>query len=422
MRTAIYIGWTTIAVFFGGFGSWAALAPLDGAVVAPGMLAVHGNRKTVQHREGGIVQALFVTEGDHVARDQILIRLDDTQIRAGLRVHQAALEGDQALMARDLAEIAEAESISFPQGLTAQDNVAASVMARENTVFHNHRALLRQQLAVTEQRIVQVREQIEGTRAQYDAALRGLDLANQELHAFTVLLQRGLASHTHVLELARSVEGLRGDTGQLQAQMAQHGAERGELQAEELRLRAAAQQEATHELREAQLRVNDVLPRIAADQDMLAHLDIRAPVSGRVVDQTVFTTGGVVEPGKPLLDIVPANTVVVAEVDIKPEDIEYLRVGEPAQIVVTGFNPRQTRPLFGHIDVISADRVNDPRTGRQFYRAEVRMDADQEGGRLLKRLSPGMPVEVVVPIKPRTALDYLLEPLRNSFRQSGNEI
>ena len=422
MKAAIYTGCATIALFFGGFGGWAALAPLDGAVVGSGTLQVHGNRKTVQHREGGIIAAMLVAEGDHVSRNQMLIRLDDTQIRAGLQVHEAALDGDEALVARDMAEISEAASIRFPPSLSPVDTVAASVMSREATVFRNHRALLQQQLAVTDQRIAQVRQQIEGAQAQYHAAQRGLDFATQELHAYETLLQRGLASRTHVLELARTVESLRGDVGQLQAQVAQHGAEEGELQAEKLRLRASAQQDATHELREAQLRINDVMPRIAADQDMLAHLDIRAPVSGQVVDQMVFTAGGVIEPGKPILDIVPSNTVVVAEADIRPEDIEYLHIGQAARIIATGFNPRRTLPMDGHIEVISADRVTDPRTGRLYYKAEIRLDSDQEGGNLLKRLTPGMPVEVVVPIQPRTALDYLLEPLRNSLRQSGHEI
>lgn len=422
MKSAILTGACAIAVFFGAFGGWAALAPLDGAVLGAGTLQVHGNRKTVQHREGGIVAALLVAEGDHVARGQILLRLDDTQIRAGLNVHLAALAGDQALTARAMAEIAEADSIDFPPALLPASPVCASVMAREMVVFRNHRAVLRQQLAIVDQRMAQTQQQIAGALAQQAATAQNLALAGQEMAAFTQLLRRGLASQTHVLELARGVESLRGDEGALRAQIAQHRAEEAELAAEKLRLRAAATQDATRELREAQLRINDVLPRIAADQDLLAHLDIRAPVSGRVVDQTVFTPGGVVEPGKAILDIVPDERSVVAEADIRPEDIEYLRVGQAARIIATGFNPRQTPPVQGHIALISADRVTDPRTGRLFYKAELRLDNDGEGGALLRQLAPGMPVDVIIPVQPRTALDYLTEPLRNSLRRTGHEM
>jgi HlyD family secretion protein/epimerase transport system membrane fusion protein len=422
MKTAIRTGLATLAIFFGGFGAWAALAPLDSAIVGTGRLEVRGNRKTVQHREGGIVASLMVQEGDHVTQGQILIRLDDTQALASLHVHLASLDGDLALSARDMAEINDADHIAFPPELAPSDPIAASVMARETSVFRNHHTLLREELAVVDQRIAQSRQQEAGARAQHEAAVEGMRLAGEELSAFQSLAKSGLASRTHVLELARSVEQLRGDVGQLQAEMAQRGAEAAELEAEKLRLRATAQADATHELREAQLRINDVLPRLAADRDMLARLDIRAPAAGQVVDQTVFTKGGVIEPGKPILDIVPSAPKVVAEAEIRPEDIEHLRIGQKARVIATGFNPRETQAMDGRIDIISADRITDPRNGLAYYKVEVTLLADREGGKLLKQLTPGMPVEVVVPVKARTALDYLTAPLRSSFRQAGNEV
>ncbi|MEJ0046273.1 MAG: biotin/lipoyl-binding protein [Rhodospirillales bacterium] len=229
MQTAIRSGLLTLLVSFGGLGSWAALAPLDGAVVGSGTLVVHGNRKTVQHREGGIVESLAVAEGDHVLQGQVLIRLDGTQAKANLAVHDAALAGDLALTARDLAEIAGADHIDFPTTLLSSDIASAAVMGRETTVFRNHRALLHEQLAVIDQRIVQAHRQAEGSQAQYQAAIHGLGLAAQELQAFTILTQSGLASRTHVLELGRGVDQLRGDVGQLQSDIARHTAEAAEL-------------------------------------------------------------------------------------------------------------------------------------------------------------------------------------------------
>ena len=422
MKAAIRTGLATLIVFFGGFGAWAALAPLDGAIVGTGRLEVRGNRKTVAHREGGIVANLMVQEGDHVKQGQILIRLDDTQPLASLHVHQAALAGDIALSARDMAEIDDTQAIAFPTTLSPADPIDASVMSRENSVFRNHRSLLHQELAVVDERIDQSRQQQAGARAQHDAAARGLALGTEELQAFQSLARSGLASRTHVLELARNVEQLRGDVGQLQAEIAQRGAEAAELQAEKLRLQATAQSEATHELREAQLRINDTLPRIAADRDLLERLDIRAPASGQVVDQVVFTKGGVIEPGKPILDIVPSAPIIVVEAEIRPEDIEHLRLGQKARVIATGFNPRETQAMDGRIEIISADRITDPRNGQAYYKIEVTLTADREGGKLLSQLTPGMPVEVVVPVKPRTALEYLTEPLRTSFRKAGNEV
>ena len=421
-NAAVRTGLITVLAFFGGFGGWALLAPLDGAVIGNGTLAVQGKTKTVQHKEGGIVSALLVQDGDRVTRDQVLIRLDDTQVRAMMDVHAAQLAGDRALSARAMAELSGVNKIDFPPELSPADQVAHAVMAREAVVFRSHLDLLAQQTRVIDERLAQSHQQSTGAVAQHDAAMRGLAFGLQQLQSLTTLEHMGLSARNTVLELSRSIEALRGETGQLQSDIARHEAEAAELQAEKLRVRAAAQGDATHELREAQLRINDVLPRIAADRDLLSRLEIRAPVSGQVVDLQIFTRGGVIEPGKAILQIVPDNRRIVAVAEIRPEDIEHLHIGQTARVTATGFNARETQPLDGRIEVVSADRITDPRTGRSYYTAELAILADHEGGSLIRRLAPGMPVEVIVAVKPRTAFDYLTEPLRTSLRSAGREM
>ena len=420
--TSIQFGLLVIVAFFGVGGAWAGLAPLDGAVVGAGALKVHGNSKTVQHKEGGIVDTLLVQEGERVARDQVLIHLDATQVSAMLRVHRAQLLGDEALCARVLAELSNEDSVVFPEDVDANEAVSASVRARERAVFGSHRSLLTQQMRVIDERIAQARRQAEGATAQHVAAMRGLAFGIQQLDALASLQRNGLAGRNTVLELSRSVEVLRGETGQLQSEVARHAAEEAELQAEKLRLRAVAQSDATRELRDAQLRINDVTPRIVADRDLIARLDIRAPVSGRVVDLQAFTKGGVIEPGRPIMQIVPDDRTIVATAEIRPEDVEHLHVGQAARVVATGFSTRDTPAIDGRIDVVSADRITDPRTGRSYYTAEISLGNDHEGGALIKRLEAGMPVEVVISVKPRTALEYLTEPLTTSFRAAGREM
>ncbi len=273
-----------------------------------------------------------------------------------------------------------------------------------------------------DERIAQTREEKTGALAQHAAALRGLGFADAQLRALTTLQRMGLAARNTVLELARNVESLRGEAGQLQSDIARHDAEVAELEAEKLRLRASASGDATHEMRDAQLRINDVLPRIAADRDLLARLNIRAPAAGRVVDLQAFTRGGVIEPGKPILQIVPESQRIVAHAEIRPEDIEHLHPGQAARVIATGFSARTTPAIEGRVEVVSADRLTDPRSGRSYYTAEISLLSDHVNGTLLRQLSPGMPVEVVVPVKPRTALDYMLEPLTTSLRQAGREM
>lgn len=422
MKTPIRVGIATVLFFFGVLGTWACLAPLDGAVIGSGTLAVHGNRKTVQHREGGIVAELLVRDGSIVEQGQLLVRLDDTQARAVLTVHQSQLLGDLALTARDTAELAEAAALNFPPELSPDDPVAATVMNRERIVFHNHRDLLARQMDVIDQRIVQVAHQQEGARMQLDAAINQFGFAEEEKRAIATLERMGLASKNRLLELSRAVEGLRGQVGQLTSDVARYGAQAAEMAAEKLRLRNTAQTEATRELREAQLRINDVLPRLVADRDTLARLDIRAPMGGEVVNLAIFTKGGVVEPGKPVMDIVPSASVIVAEAEIKPEDVEHLHIGQAADVIAVGFNARENAPMRGEIRVVSADRVTDSRTGRSYFKAEIALLGDRQDGTLMSRLSPGMPVEVIVPVAPRTAFDYLVAPLRESMRGAWREL
>ncbi len=421
MTGAIRLGLFTLALFFGGIGSWAAMAPLSGAVIATGTLVVHGNRKTLQHREGGIIAALLVQDGTAVKQGQVLIRLDDTQAMAAYRVHQSQLLADQALSARDLSELGGAGEISFPPELSPDDPIATTVMNRERVVFRAHRDLLARQLQVVDQRIAQAHEQENGARRQLEFAGRQLGLAQQEQSAVAELEHVGLAPKNRLLELSRSVEALRGQVGQLSADVARFGSQAVEMAAEKLRLMQATQSDATRELREAQVRINDVLPRIAADRDLLRRLEIRAPIAGTVVNLAIFTKGGVVEPGRPLMDIVPSSATIEAEADVQPQDVEHLHVGQAAQVVAVGFDQREAPPIHGKIRVISADRVTDPRTGRAFFKAEITLLEDQDNASLLSKLGPGMPVQIVVPVKPRTPLEYLVGPLRNSFRTAWRE-
>lgn len=421
MKGAIGLGVLTLAVFFGGIGSWAALAPLSSAVIANGMLVVHGNLKTVQHQDGGIVDALLVQEGSTVRQGQVLIRLDDTEARAAFNVHKSQLLADEALSARDLAELSGAKTISFPASLSPKDPVAATVMQRERVVFRAHRDLLARQEDVVDQRIDQAHEEQKGAQNQLQSARQQLVLARKEQQAIAQLARIGLASKNRLLELSRSVEALRGQVGQLASDVARFGSQAVELKAEKLRLVQTAQANATHELRQAQLRINDVLPRIAADRDRLRRLDIRAPISGKVVNLSIFTKGGVVQPGRPLMDIVPSSARLVAEVDVQPQDVENLHVGQAAEIVAVGFPSHEAPPITGKIRLISADRITNPRNGRSFFKTDVTLVKDKKDASLLAKLVPGMPVQVVVPTKARTPLDYLVGPLRDSFRVAWRE-
>jgi HlyD family type I secretion membrane fusion protein len=302
------------------------------------------------------------------------------------------------------------------------DDAVAAAVNRERSVFRNHRELLKAQLDGVDQRVPQTRAQEEGAKGQLQSAQRQLALAVQEQQAAADWEHVGLAPKHRLLELDRSVEALRGQAGQLLPDVARFGSQAVEFAAEKPRIRQAAQTDATTELREAQLRINDVLPRLAADRDTLQRPAIRAPISGQVVNLAIFTKGGVIEPGRPIMDIVPASATIVAKVRIRPQDVEYLHIGQAAQVVATGFNPRDTAPIRGEVAVVSADRIADAKTGQSYFEAEVALRKDRADGALLRRPGPGMPVEIIVPTKLRTVFDYLVGPLRESYRRAMREM
>ena len=206
MKNAIRLGVVTVLLFFGGLGSWTMLAPLDGAVVSTGSLAVHGNRKTIQHREGGIVAELLVRDGSPVEEGQLLVRLDDTQVRAQLTVHQSQLLADRALIARVVAELGDLPDIVFPADMASDDPavaaVAASVMDRERILFRSRRDLVRRQLDILDQRIEQTRHQANGARIQVVSAIKQLGFAEDEFRAIAELERSGLASKNRLLEVS----------------------------------------------------------------------------------------------------------------------------------------------------------------------------------------------------------------------------
>ena len=359
-----------------------------------------------------------------VEQGQMLVRLDDTQARAVYDVHRSQLLGDEALSARDLAELAGAAAISFPRDLTPDDPVAAAVMNRERIVFRSHRRVA----GPPARRGGPAHHPVPLAGGWSETATRNPWAGNWTLAAQEHAVRRGVAEGRTGAEEPHAGTGRGAEVaarpGGAVDRPTWPGSDRQavELQAEKLRLRQAAQDDATHELRDAQLRINDVLPRLAADRDMLRRLEIRAPISGEVVNLAIFTKGGVIEPGKPIMDIVPRAPTMVAEAQIRPEDVEHLRVGQAAEVMATGFSLRDASPIEGKVTVISADRMTDPRTRTRYFKAEMALVADRQGGALLRRLGPGMPVQVIVPTKARTAFDYLVGPLRQSFRGALREM
>lgn len=419
MKPLVLAGATAVLVFFGGLGSWAAIAPLDSAAVAPAVLNVETRRKTVQHLEGGIVAEILVREGEPVAAGQPLLRLDGTQARANLqqlRIRQRAL---RALEARLVAERDGSEDVRFADA--GGDDALASVIADELQVFAARRRALEGEEAILRNRITQFENEIVGLNGQIAAQRKQLDLIDEELAAQQKLFERKLTGMQRLIELKRERAEIAGSRNQQIAAVARIRQRIAEEQLRILELGTARVNEVVEQLREVRTSLSDLDERILAARDVLARTEITAPLDGVIVDLRVHTVGGVIGAGEPLLDIVPEGERLVAEARVDPIDIDAVSPGLRAQVVLSAFDRRTVAPVEGVVASVSADRLTDARTGVPYYLARISLPDDALAGTGGLELSPGMQAEVMILTGEQTALGYLVRPFVRSFRRALRE-
>ena len=417
------VGGAVVAVFVGGFGVWAATAPLESAAIAPGVVGVSGERKTVQHLEGGIVADILVADGEIVAAGQPLIVLDDTQARAALALLEAQDLSAAALTARLAAERDGRRAIRWPAALreaAAGGGEAAAILATQERIFQARAVSLANQQAILERRIEQLREESAGLAGEMAAQDRRLALLAEEIDGVRELVARGLEPKPRLLEMERTEAEIAGARVRNRSQIARVEQTIGETELQIAELGNGRLAEVAAELREVETSRSDLRERLAAARDVVVRTRVNAPVAGTVLDLRVFTRGGVITAGQPLMDIVPAGDRLVIEARVAPTDIEVVTVGLQAQVRLTAFSQLGAPRLDGRVTRVSADRLGDPRTGAAWYEARIALDPGQPGLDALE-LVPGMPAEVMIVTGARTPLDYLLKPVVDSVGRALRE-
>ena len=426
MRTGIIIAFLFFVVFLG----WAAFARLDAAAYAPGRLTVEGQRQSVQHRDGGVIGAIFVKEGQHVRQGQPLMELAAADVRAQARMYSAQYIGFQAQRARLMAEQLGAGHVEWPaefatlQGQEKED--AQEAIKLQTTQFVSRASVLTAQTGVLREQAGQVQETARGYRSQLAASTEQARLIGEELDSLRDVADKGFVSKSRIRALERARADLQGQEGQYSASIARSGAEAGENRLKALEAEKAYRERAASELRDVEFSLNEIAPKYRAAKDQLARLAIRAPATGIVVGLSVFTVGGVIAPGQKLMDIVPDHAGLVIEARISPEDIDDLKVGQDAQIRFNSLHERDLPIMDGRITRLSADSFQDEKTGQSFYTGEITVPSKELDIIRNRRgedfnLKAGMPVQVLVPLRARTALQYALEPLTQSLWLSFRE-
>lgn len=425
----IRMGAAIAAAFFILFLGWAALTPLDAGVNAPGIIAVLGNRQTVQHKDGGVITALHVREGQHVKAGEVLVELAAPDLRAAERALTSDYLTLLAQRSRLLAERAGQNDFAPPPefaSLTGEDKVIAEgVMRLQRSEMQARSGSVSAQQSVLGERAQQLVEQQSGYTHQRSALIEQQRLIGEELDGLKSIAAKGFASMNRVRELERQQAELKGQQAEMEAEYARAGEGIGETRMQSLSVSRDRLEKIESDLKDTQSKISETLPKLVATREQLEHSLVRAPVTGQVVGLTVFTIGGVVAPGQKLMDIVPDGRELVIQAQLKPTDADEAYPGQKAQVRFPSIHNRSLPLITGTVRTVSADSFTDDKTGKTYFRTEIVVPDPQinKVRSLLGNgeLRPGIPVDAMLTVRKRTALQYLLEPLTGALWRSGHE-
>lgn len=421
----VFVGFISIAVLFGGFGTWSVMSNISGAIVASGRIEVDRNRQVVQHDTGGTVAEILVDEGDLVKAGDLLLQLDPRQASSDLTLIEGQLFELMARRGRLEAQRDEADDIRFPKDLieiAATNDDAQELMEGQRNLFDARRdsvAREREQLA---KQANQIEDQITGIRAQETSLAAQLELIEPQLVNQQKLLDDGLAQAASVLRLKQEKASLTGEIGRLIASRAQAEGRITEIEIIGLKLGTAEREEAITQLREIRYRELSLVEQRRALMATIDRLDIRAPVSGVVYSMQVTTPRSVIRPAEPLLYLIPQDRPLVIAAQVRPTNVDEISVGQEVNLRLSSLDQRTTPELKGRVMVISADALTDEVTGGSYFRAEITLSPGEiekldEGTILL----PGMPVDAFIKTGDRSPLTYLLKPVTDYFIKSWRE-
>ncbi len=411
------IGFAMLFAVFGLFGLWAIFAPISGAVLAPGQVAVKSYKKIIQHLEGGIVGALEVGNGDRVEAGDILLKLDDTQSLALLGVATAQHINLRAQESRLIAESKGLSSIDFPSLWSENAPKYSSEIDSQNAIFRSRRVAREGSIEVLTQRADQLESQITGQEALKESKNTLAASYANELADVQALLSQGFSDIAILRSVERNLATFEGEAADLSAKISANRIAIGETRLQILQINREFQNEVVNSLADVQMRLKDVNERIIALQDVVSRTNIKAPAGGIVNSLVVHTAGEVIIAGSPIAEIVPVTEELILEARVPINDIDRVYPNQEARIRFSSFG-NSAPNIFGTVLTISADAYVDEANRSSYYlaRIEVPPEGLTELGEL--ELLPGMPAEAFITTESRTLVQYLFKPFSNALARS----
>ena len=406
-------------------GMWMVLAPLNGAVVTPSQFKVVNYRKTVQHLEGGIVRAVLVKAGDRVKAGQVLVQLEDVQADAAVKGLQDQLDAEAARGARIKSEMLKRLRVEYPALLLARSQNSPglrSLLSAEAEIFQARQGQLHSQLTLLRAQTNQVKAEMAGLTAQISAAVEDRKLISDELAINEDLFRREFVQKTRLMSFQRAIAEKDERRGGYDAEHAKAQQKLTDLGLRIIGVQDEYLKRASDEHAESNRRLLDLQERLRPMSDVLSRQVVTAPITGEVVDLRVHSVGATIAPREVLMDLVPAEHTLLLEGRVRPEDIAELAVGQPVDVQVNAFRQRSTAPVRGRLIYVSGDSLNEVVSGMAapYYLVHVEVNP-AELATLPGPVTPGMPATLFIQTQPRTALQYLMQPLTDSMSGAFRE-
>ncbi|WP_426534637.1 HlyD family type I secretion periplasmic adaptor subunit [Bradyrhizobium sp. McL0615] len=418
-----------MAVVLMGFGVWGNMAPIAGAVVASGVFVVTGQNKIVQHLEGGMIREIYVREGDTVEAGQMLLELDDTAARAELQRLFLRRIRLTAIDARLQAEMREENDVTWPPEVVqsqANSPEVKEIVDSQQMAFTARRNNLNSDVKSIQESISALDERIRGSRVQLDAVHRQIVLLDEEIATKDKLVQAGLVRKPELMVLQRSKANLEGEVGRIMGDIGD-AKERIARAVEQINgVRKTAIKTAVEQMHEVRGELADVRERMLSAKGILDRVRVTAPVSGVVVKLRYHTQGGVVEPGKNIMELLPLKDELIIEARLRPQDIDSVKHGQTAMVRLTALNQRITPMISADVIYLSADTLADEKKSQQVGPTDiylVRVKLNGEESRNIPGFSPtpGMPAEVYIKTSERTFFQYIVRPIHDSMMRAFRE-
>jgi len=422
-RPFAIIGYTAIAVVFGALGLWSVFAPLDAAAIAPARVAVEGDRKPIQHLEGGIIQEILVKEAQHVERGQVLFRIDTTKARTTAETLRKQLDAALALEARLTAENAGLDAFAIPPSLEANAHRpdVAVALADQRRVLDEHRRTLELQTAGFDARIRQAREDIAARESRLASTRLQLASVLDEISIVSGAAERGYYPRNKLRERERERDRLNGEVGGISGEIARFNETIAEVRQQILQAAQKLREDAGRDLADVRGKIAGLREQIEVAEDALNRVEVRAPHAGIILGVKVKSPGAVIQPGATLAEVVPASTLLSLTVKVSPIDVQNVAVGQRAQVRFPAFSTRSTPPVYGRVESVSADAVSDEGAKETYFSARVVLDAEDVAREIAQKLVPGMPADVLIITGERTVLAYFLGPLKDRLVRAMRE-